>query len=113
VSLPKGDSSDLLIDDAIHRLQFEKRWRSLTESQLEHMSEHLRPHQRERLDKCESQEEFDHVIADIARHRFFIRCAWSDYLNGICDDPPAPGEGFDDSGRKNGTEPNPASTIAP
>lgn len=76
------------IDDALHRLNFERRVTALTEKQLQHMHDNsLSIAQRERLDACNTDEQRDEVITGYARATYFKQCAWSDYLNGATDEP--------------------------
>lgn len=73
-----------VIDDALHRLNFERRLAALSKSQLKHLeNENLNNAQRKRLEGCETKEQYDNVIEEYARNMYFRQCAWGDYLNGI------------------------------
>lgn len=90
--LEKKDRVDA-IDDAIHRLQFERRLTLLTEKQREHMcNESLSGAQRARLDQCKTDEEREEVINGYARATYFKRVAWISYLNGETPNPPIPAD---------------------
>jgi len=74
-----------MIDDLIHRLNFERRFTLLTDEERTHMlDESLSPNQRVKLDKVkDNRDAFDELIRDFARTRYFRKCAWIDYLNGV------------------------------
>lgn len=80
------------IDDLIHLLSFEKRLTSLTEDEAFHMMNADNGNSDEitryRILHCKTDKDQEEVINDIARRRYFIQCAWSDYLNGISDFKP-------------------------
>lgn len=81
------------IDDLLHRLNFERRLAGLTEYQLARMNDReLSEAQLARLDQCKTKEGREEVISIFARAQYFRDCAWLDYLNGVCDDPPSPAE---------------------
>lgn len=78
-----------LLDDAIHRLKFERRLAALSETQLQHMNDMgLSNMQRQRLDGCKTDDERDSVLTEFARAMYFRECMWVDYLNGVTDEPP-------------------------
>ena len=78
-----------LLDDAIHRLNFERRLAALDDDQLKHMcNDSLNIHQKAKLGKCETEDQREELFTDFARTRYFVQCAWADYLNGVCQDPP-------------------------
>lgn len=80
-----------LIEDILHRFNFEKRLAILTKEQLEHMHDTSIPlWLKEKLDKCSTEGERKPLFEDFARTRYFRKCAWMDYLNGSCSDPPCP-----------------------
>ncbi len=77
------------IDDLIHRLQFERRWRSLRKNQRQHMlDESLSDAAKEALSRPQTEEERDERISMYARAMYFRRCAWMEYLHGESDNPP-------------------------
>lgn len=77
------------LDDAIHRLNFERRLAALDENQLKHMGDDsLNIHEKKKLKECETEEQRDALFTDFARTRYFRQCAWVDYLNGVHPDPP-------------------------
>ena len=72
-----------VLDDALHKLNFERRLASLTDKQLEHMNGgSLSDAQRERIDNCKTDEAREEVIEGYARAEYFKECLWIDYLNG-------------------------------
>lgn len=77
-----------VIDDVLHRLNFEKRVALLTRGQKEHMSMSLSDAQRERLASCKTEEERTEVVEGYARANYIRKCAWDEYLHGLVDDPP-------------------------
>lgn len=81
------------IDDAIHRLKFERRVTLLTDKQRDAMmDESLSDAQREKLDKCKTEEDRYRVCQEFARLTYFRRLAWAAYLNGETKDAPVPAE---------------------
>lgn len=81
------------IDDAIHRLNFERRVTLLTDKQRQHMmDESLSDAVRQRLDTCKSDKERDEYITGHARATYFRRMAWAAYLNGETADAPIPAD---------------------
>jgi len=72
-----------LADAIINMVQYERRLWSLTQRQVDHMSvmEGITTAQRERIDKCKTDEAKDDVIAEYARAEYFKSCEWTDYLN--------------------------------
>jgi len=77
------------IDDLLHRLNFERRLTLLASNQREAMNDRtLHPTQRARLDACKTEAERDKLISEMARSQYFRDCAWVDYLNGGCAEPP-------------------------
>lgn len=79
------------IDDLLHRLNFERRLTGLTEHQLEHMhNRSLSEPQRAKLDQCQTEKAREELLNHYARAQYFRDCAWVDYLNGTCNDPPCP-----------------------
>lgn len=81
------------IDDAIHRLQFERRLTLLTEKQRDHMcNESMSSEQRDRIDQCKTDAEREGVINGYARATYFKRVAWISYLNGETPNPPIPAD---------------------
>lgn len=86
--LPKDQRIDA-IDDAIHRLQFERRWQSLAPNQVKHMcDESLSDAESEALASCKTEAEREERISMYARARYFRRCHWRMYLNGESSEPP-------------------------
>jgi len=78
-----------LIEDALHRLNFEKRWTQLTDAQLIHMDNSpLSIEQLEKINNCKTDEAREVIINDHARAEYFRQCAWIDYLNGEINEPP-------------------------
>jgi len=79
------------IDNAIHRLNFERRWQSLTPLQAEHMcDESLSRAEHDALAKAKAKggKHYDELVTVYARSRYFRKCAWMCYLNGETDEPP-------------------------
>ncbi len=77
------------LEAAIDRLQFELRLQQLQPNQLEHLcDESLRPAERARLAQCKTEAERAEYVETYARARYFRRCAWINYLNGVTDVPP-------------------------
>ena len=78
-----------LIDDAIHRLNFERRWQLLTPEQIKHMcDESLSQAESDAIGKANGQKRYDELVTMYARSRYFRRCAWMCYLNGETNEPP-------------------------
>jgi predicted RNA binding protein with dsRBD fold (UPF0201 family) len=76
------------IKDLIHSLKFEVRLWKLTDEEREHMYfEDLTTEQRVEL-KAMNEVQRDQRISEIARARYFRRCAWSNYLNGHTNEKP-------------------------
>jgi len=78
------------IDDAIHRLNFERRWALLSDKQRNHMhctslTEGQKQALRDALAKGKKQH--DALIAEYARSLYFRKAAWVAYLNGEGDPP--------------------------
>jgi len=73
------------LDDAIHRLNFERRLASLSEKQHD---ESLSKWQHEKIDACKTEKDRDDLFNNYARTMYFRRCMWIDYLNGSSDDAP-------------------------
>ncbi len=82
------DDRVAIIDELIHRLQFERRLTLLTPSQLTSMHRVLSPEALKRLDECKTEDEREEYITQYARAHYFRQCAWVDYLNGAIDEPP-------------------------
>jgi len=81
------------IDDAIHRLSFERRVTLLTDKQRQHMmDESMSDTVRQRIDSCKSDKEREEYITGIARATYFRRMAWAAYLNGETPDAPIPAD---------------------
>ena len=81
------------IDDAIHRLNFERRVTLLTDKQRQHMmDESPSDAVRQRIAACSSDKERDEYITGIARAMYFRRMAWAAYLNGETPDAPIPAD---------------------
>ena len=81
------------IDDAIHRLNFERRVTLLTDKQRQHMmDESPSAAVRQRIADCKSEKERDEYITGIARATYFRRMAWAAYLNGDTQDAPIPAD---------------------
>jgi len=81
------------IDDAIHRLNFERRLTLLTDKQRQHMmDEAMSVAVRQRINACTSNKERDEYIIGIARATYFRRMAWAAYLNGETPDAPIPAD---------------------
>lgn len=79
------------IDDAIHRLNFERRLTLLSERQHRHMADESLTHiEKEKLGRLKTEDERETYINDIARTRYFRRMAWVAYLNGETKEPPIP-----------------------
>jgi len=77
------------IDDLLHRLHFERRLTLLTPNQHAAMNNRtLHPTERANLDACKTGVERDKLIAGLARAQYCRDCAWGDYLNGVCAEPP-------------------------
>jgi len=77
------------IDDAIHRLNFERRVTLLTDKQRQHMMDESPSEAvRQRIADCKSDKERDEYINGIARATYFRRIAWAAYLNGETPDAP-------------------------
>jgi hypothetical protein len=71
------------IDDAIHRLNFERRVTLLTDKQRQHMmDESPSAAVRQRIAECKTDKEREEYITGIARATYFRRMAWAAYLNG-------------------------------
>lgn len=86
--LPKEQRIEA-IDDAIHRLQFERRWQSLAPNQVKHMcDESLSDAESATLAACKTEAEREERINMYARARYFRRCHWRMYLNGESQEPP-------------------------
>lgn len=80
-----------VIDDAIHRLNFERRLTLLSERQHRHMAdESLTSIEKEKLGRLKTEDERETYINDISRLRYFRRMAWIAYLNGETKVPPVP-----------------------
>lgn len=80
--LPKEEKVEIL-EDALHRLNFEKRWTKLTHAQLLNMSGSTSlMAQLERLNNCKTDEAREMMIEEYARAEYIRQCAWVDYLNG-------------------------------
>ena len=77
-----------LLDDALHRLGFERRLAALTPKQLEHMEGHLSEQQIQHIESCETDEKKEEAITGYARTMYFRKCMWVDYLNGGDPNPP-------------------------
>lgn len=91
--MPEGSARIDAIDDAIHRLQFERRWQLLSPMQVKHMcDESLTDGERAALDACRTEREREERIDMYARARYFRRCAWQQYLNGYDSSPPVGGQ---------------------
>lgn len=74
--------------DIIHALEFEIRVSALSDEQESHlMNMSLSAAQRKRLDKANKKDR-PAIFEEYARCSYFRRCAWSNYLNGITNDPP-------------------------
>lgn len=81
------------IDDAIHRLNFERRVTLLTDKQRQHMmDESPSAAVRQRIADCKTDKERDEYITEIARATYFRRMAWAAYLNGETPDAPMPAD---------------------
>ena len=79
------------IDDALHRLNFERRLTLLTDEQRRHMSDDsLSDRDRQRINECTDDKKRDEIIAGIARATYFRRCAWISFLNGETPVAPRP-----------------------
>jgi HD-like signal output (HDOD) protein len=79
------------IDDAIHRLGFERRLTLLTDKQRQHMmDESMSDAVRQRIDSCKSDKEREEYITGLARATYFRRMAWAAYLNGETPHAPIP-----------------------
>lgn len=77
------------VDELLHWLNFERRLAALTPAQIEHMSvRELTQAQRDALAACKTEEARDILITGLARGRYFVECAWADYLNGNTASPP-------------------------
>jgi hypothetical protein len=86
--LPK-DARIEAIDDAVHRLQFERRWQQMVPNQIKHMcDESLSDAESEALAACKTETEREDRINMYARARYFRRCHWQMYLNGESMEPP-------------------------
>jgi hypothetical protein len=71
------------IDDAIHRLNFERRVTLLTDKQRQRMmDESPSAAVRQRIAECKTDKEREEYITGIARATYFRRMAWAAYLNG-------------------------------
>jgi hypothetical protein len=88
--VPKSDRVKL-IDDLIHRLEFERRWQSLETNQIRHMCEEMSESESIALSKCSTDAEKEEMIEMYARSKYFRRCAWMMYLNGESEEPPVKG----------------------
>lgn len=77
-----------LIDDAIHRLLFERRWQSLTPEQVKHMCDESLSEAEHAALANASGKRHDELVTMYARARYFRRCAWVSYLNGETGEPP-------------------------
>lgn len=81
------------IDDAIHRLQFERRVALLTDKQRDSMMDDSpSPAVRKRISECRTETEREEYITMIARATYFRRMAWAAYLNGESKNAPVPAE---------------------
>jgi hypothetical protein len=77
------------IEDALHSLNFEKRVTGLTDEQKDHLfNDRLTDAAKQRLAACKTDTAKEALIDEYARTRYFRRCAWVDYLNGVTDTPP-------------------------
>ena len=94
LDLSKDDKKERLdkIGDLIHFLNFEKRLTELTEDESAAMMNSDNGNENDifqyRLLHCRTDTERDELVADMARRKYFIKCAWSDYLNGVSDFKP-------------------------
>ena len=79
-----------VVDNLIHRLNFERRFMLLTDEEREHMlNEELSPKERKWLDNVKSDPKaFEERIQSYTRSRYFRRMAWTAYLNGDNDEKP-------------------------
>lgn len=87
------------IDDAIHRLRFERRWRSMSPAQLQHMHKALNLTSAQAIAEASSESRRKALITEYARSMYFRQCAWVSYLNGETDEPPYIDESADQGGR--------------
>ena len=75
------------LDDAIHMLQFHRRYAELDHSQRAHFEGHLSKESRDAINKLKGKERED-KINEFARALYFRQCAWISYLNGERKEPP-------------------------
>ena len=81
-----------LIDAAIHRLNFERRWQLLTPEQVKHMCDESLSEAEHTALANSSGKQRDELVTMYARARYFRRCAWMCYLNGESNEPPIAAE---------------------
>lgn len=85
-NLPQEKKLELL-DDAIHKLNFEKRFAGLTKNQHSHLRGEMTKETHEHLISLD-EERRDKAFNEYARALYFRQCAWINYLNGFTDDIP-------------------------
>ena len=83
------EAIDGLLRGLLHRLQFERRWTSLSSAELVNMFDMtLSPAEHKRLKDAKNKVELDSIINEYARAKYFRKCAWEDYLNGVTSEKP-------------------------
>lgn len=81
------------IDDAIHRLHFERRVTLLTDKQQQHMmDESINDAERQRLDGFKNEKERTEYLNGIARAIYLRHMTWASYLNGETPNAPIPAD---------------------
>lgn len=76
-----------LLEDAIHRLNYEKRFATLNEKQLSHLNGTMTKETREYLNGLD-KEKRENAFEQHARALSFRECAWINYLNGFSNEIP-------------------------
>ena len=77
------------IDDLLHVLNYERRVALLTRDEMADLeSLALSPEAVEKLRSAKTEKEREELIKMYARARYFRKCAWVDYLNGVRPDKP-------------------------
>lgn len=81
------------IEDLLHVLNFEKRLALLTEEETKHMlnaavGTELTEEGSAKLNACKTEREREALLKEFTRSNYFLQCAWSNFLNGECEDKP-------------------------
>jgi hypothetical protein len=77
-----------VIDDLIHRLQFERRLTDLSEAERKSMMCELFDCDRKALAECKTEADRDKLFESISRTMYFREIAWLNYLNGHAKEKP-------------------------